>query len=95
MLVAVLARRLTSQTRNVAAMALNEQQRKELLQPLFDKGWDKVEGRDAIRKELKFKNFNEAFSFMTRIAMYAEKMDHHPEWFNVYNKVCLFFHRFY
>ena len=46
-----------------------------------------VEGRDAIVKQFKFKNFNQAFGFMTRVALQAEKMDHHPEWFNVYNKV--------
>jgi len=43
--------------------------------------------RDAIFKSFQFKNFNDAFGFMTHIAMQAEKMDHHPEWFNVYNKV--------
>lgn len=46
-----------------------------------------VNGRDAIYKEFLFKNFNEAFGFMTRVGLLAEKMDHHPEWFNVYNKV--------
>ncbi|KAK3107204.1 hypothetical protein FSP39_009360 [Pinctada imbricata] len=46
-----------------------------------------VEGRDAIYKEFLFKDFNQAFGFMTRIAIQADKMDHHPEWFNVYNKV--------
>lgn len=46
-----------------------------------------VEGRDAIYKEFLFKDFNEAFGFMTRVALLADKMDHHPEWFNVYNKV--------
>ena len=50
-------------------------------------GWGEVEGRDAIQKTFKFKNFNEAFGFMTRVAMKAEQMDHHPEWFNVYNRV--------
>ena len=50
-------------------------------------GWSAVEGRDAIGKSFKFADFNEAFAFMTRIAMAAEKMDHHPEWFNVYNRV--------
>ena len=45
------------------------------------------EGRDAIEKEFKFKDFNAAFGFMTRVALQAEKMDHHPEWSNVYNKV--------
>lgn len=46
-----------------------------------------VEGRDAIEKEFLFKDFNEAFGFMARVALLADKMDHHPEWFNVYNKV--------
>ena len=51
------------------------------------KGWSEVSGRDAISKKFVFKDFNEAFGFMTRAALVAEKMDHHPEWFNVYNKV--------
>ena len=51
------------------------------------KGWTQVEGRDAIAKQFEFANFNEAFAFMTRAAMLAEKMDHHPEWSNVYNSV--------
>jgi 4a-hydroxytetrahydrobiopterin dehydratase len=51
------------------------------------KGWSKVEGRDAIFKSFKFKNFREAFGFMTEAALVAEKMDHHPEWFNVYARV--------
>ena len=51
------------------------------------KGWQDVAGRDAIHKEFKFKDFNAAFGFMSRVALMAEKMDHHPEWFNVYNKV--------
>ena len=54
-------------------------------------GWTDVEaeadGRDAIQKNFQFKDFNEAFGFMERIALMAEKMDHHPEWFNVYNRV--------
>lgn len=50
-------------------------------------GWQEVAGRDAIRRDFKFKNFNEAFGFMARVALKAEAMDHHPEWFNVYNKV--------
>ena len=49
--------------------------------------WIEVEGRDAITRTFKFKNFSEAFGFMARVAMKAEQMDHHPEWFNVYNKV--------
>lgn len=50
-------------------------------------GWETVADRDAITKTFKFKDFNAAFGFMSRIAMVAEKMDHHPEWFNVYNTV--------
>ena len=50
-------------------------------------GWEKVEGHSAIFKAYKFKNFVEAFGFMTKVALIAERMDHHPEWFNVYNKV--------
>jgi 4a-hydroxytetrahydrobiopterin dehydratase len=51
------------------------------------KGWREVEGRDAIHKSLRFKNFNDAFGFMARVALQAERADHHPEWSNVYNKV--------
>ena len=50
-------------------------------------GWSDVEGRDAITKTFQFADFNQAFGFMTRAALLAEKMDHHPEWFNVYNRV--------
>jgi 4a-hydroxytetrahydrobiopterin dehydratase len=50
-------------------------------------GWQAVEGRDAIQRSFKFKNFNEAWGFMTRVALMAEKADHHPEWSNVYNRV--------
>jgi 4a-hydroxytetrahydrobiopterin dehydratase len=50
-------------------------------------GWSEVEGRDAISRKFTFKDFSEAFGFMARAAMMAEKLDHHPEWFNVYNKV--------
>lgn len=49
--------------------------------------WEVVEGRDAIRRVFVFKNFNEAFGFMSRVALYAEKLDHHPEWSNVYKTV--------
>ena len=49
--------------------------------------WSEVPGRDAIVRKFVFKNFNEAFGFMTRAALVAEKMDHHPEWFNVYKTV--------
>jgi 4a-hydroxytetrahydrobiopterin dehydratase len=50
-------------------------------------GWSDVAGRDAITKKFVFKDFNAAFGFMTRAALVAEKMDHHPEWFNVYKNV--------
>ena len=50
-------------------------------------GWSEKHGREALHKTFKFADFSEAFAFMTRVAMMAEQMDHHPEWFNVYNKV--------
>tara|TARA_B100001079_G_scaffold92630_1_gene79436 strand:+ start:54 stop:338 length:285 start_codon:yes stop_codon:yes gene_type:complete len=50
-------------------------------------GWKLVKGRNAISKTFKFKNFTEAFGWMTSMALYAEKKDHHPEWFNVYSTV--------
>lgn len=50
-------------------------------------GWVAVEGRDAAAKTFTFRDFNAAFGFMTRVALHAEKADHHPEWFNVYNRV--------
>src|SRR5512141_2085001 len=50
-------------------------------------GWSEVAGRDAITRKFVFKDFNQAFGFMTRAALVAEKMDHHPEWFNVYKTV--------
>ena len=49
--------------------------------------WREVDGRDAIARKFVFKDFNQAFGFMTRVALVAEKMDHHPEWFNVYKTV--------
>jgi 4a-hydroxytetrahydrobiopterin dehydratase len=50
-------------------------------------GWSELKERDAIAKKFTFRDFNEAFGFMTRAALLAEKLDHHPEWFNVYKKV--------
>jgi 4a-hydroxytetrahydrobiopterin dehydratase len=50
-------------------------------------GWRAVDGRDAIAKTFTFKDFNEAFGFMSRVALMAEKLDHHPEWSNVYKTV--------
>jgi len=64
---------------------LTQEQRRQALQTL--QGWSSVEGRDAIFCSFRFKNFNQAFGFMTRAALVCEKMNHHPEWFNVYNRV--------
>lgn len=71
----------------MAISTLSKEQRDQLLQPLLQSGWDLVENRDAIIKKYSFKDFNEAFGFMTRVALKADKEDHHPEWFNVYNRV--------
>ncbi|MDP4796029.1 MAG: 4a-hydroxytetrahydrobiopterin dehydratase [Rhodospirillales bacterium] len=67
------------------AELLSEQERQTALAALD--GWAIVEGRDAITRTFKFKNFNQAFGFMSRVALKAEKIDHHPEWFNVYSTV--------
>lgn len=66
---------------------LSEETRGALLDPLFVSGWEMVPERDAIRKTFVFKNFVEAFGWMTRAALWAEKWDHHPEWDNVYKTV--------
>jgi 4a-hydroxytetrahydrobiopterin dehydratase len=68
-----MAQKLTGEARKSALARLN--------------GWSEVAGRDAITKKYVFKDFNQAFGFMTRAALVAEKMDHHPEWFNVYKTV--------
>lgn len=62
---------------------MTTEEREKKLSTLFESGWKLVDDRDAIIKEYTFKDFNEAFGFMTRIALKADKMDHHPEWFNV------------
>ncbi len=61
--------------------------REKALADLNSRGWMLVEGRDAIEKTFKFKSFAEAFGWMSKMAILAEKMNHHPEWFNVYNRV--------
>ncbi|QTD54513.1 4a-hydroxytetrahydrobiopterin dehydratase [Parasphingorhabdus cellanae] len=65
--------------------ALNDAQREAALAALSE--WEYDSERDAISRKFKFADFTEAFAFMTRVALHAEKADHHPEWFNVYNKV--------
>jgi len=67
------------------AQKLTGEARKSALSHLT--GWSETPGRDAITKKYVFKDFNQAFGFMTRAALVAEKMDHHPEWFNVYKTV--------
>jgi 4a-hydroxytetrahydrobiopterin dehydratase len=67
------------------AQKLSDEARTAALAKL--KGWSEVKGRDAISRKFTFRDFNEAFGFMARAALIAEKLDHHPEWFNVYNKV--------
>lgn len=61
--------------------------RETQLGPILVNGWEMVAGRDAIHKVYTFRNFIEAFGFMTKAALWAEKWDHHPEWFNVYKTV--------
>ncbi|MEP0154662.1 4a-hydroxytetrahydrobiopterin dehydratase [Pseudophaeobacter sp.] len=66
---------------------LSEATRGPLLDPLFATGWQMVEGRDALTKTFTFDSFVDAFGWMTRAAIWAEKWDHHPEWSNIYNQV--------
>ena len=66
---------------------LSDAERNTELAPLLEAGWAMADNRDAIEKEFKFKNFIDAMGFMTRAAIWAEKWNHHPEWFNVYNRV--------
>jgi 4a-hydroxytetrahydrobiopterin dehydratase len=66
---------------------LSDTARESLLPPLFASGWSVDEDRDSLTKTYKFADFTEAFSWMTRAALWAEKWDHHPEWSNVYNRV--------
>ena len=69
------------------AIKLEGPARTEALTALAESGWAEVEDRDAISKTFKFRNFIEAWGWMTRMALVAEKLNHHPEWFNVYNRV--------
>ena len=67
----------------MAISTLTTEQREQVLKPLISSGWELVKDRDAIIKKYSFNDFNEAFGFMTRVALKADKEDHHPEWFNV------------
>jgi len=77
----------TSITKKKMRAKLEGDERNDTLKQLTANGWQLVDNRDALSKTFLFKNFNQAFGFMTRVALLAEKLDHHPEWFNVYNKV--------
>ena len=66
-------------------MKLGDEERAAALAALPE--WRLVEGREAIEREFRFADFNAAFGFMSRVALQAEKLDHHPEWSNVYNRV--------
>ena len=66
---------------------LTDTERQADLPALGEAGWNAVEGRDAIRKIWKFRSFSEAWGFMSRAALQAEKLNHHPEWSNTYNVV--------
>ena len=66
---------------------LSDTARKTMLEPLVKTGWQMQDGRDAITKTFEFDSFVDAFGWITRAAIWAEKWDHHPEWSNVYNKV--------
>ncbi|EEY70435.1 pterin-4-alpha-carbinolamine dehydratase [Phytophthora infestans T30-4] len=65
---------------------LTEEQRTAAFQQITS-AWEEVPHRDAIRRKFEFRDFNEAWGFMNRTALLAEQMGHHPEWFNVYNRV--------
>jgi 4a-hydroxytetrahydrobiopterin dehydratase len=62
---------------------LSPEQRSDFISKASAQGWSEVSGRDAITKSFLFQDFNQAFAFMTRVGLKAEKLDHHPEWFNV------------
>lgn len=66
---------------------LDDAAREAELAPLLATGWTVLDDRDAIAKTFKFANFTAAFQWMTGVAIWAEKLDHHPEWFNVYRTV--------
>lgn len=72
---------------SLASILLDKEAKSAQLKELNKSGWNLVDQRDAIHKTYTFSNFVEAFGFMTKCAIQAEKANHHPEWFNVYNRV--------
>lgn len=68
---------------------LTSDAREARLPALFQTGWRMAEGRDALTKALRFADFSQAFGFMTRVALVAEKLNHHPEWANTYHTVTI------
>ena len=66
---------------------LSQEERQGSLQGCLASGWTLLSDRDAIQKTFLFTDFNQAFGFMSQVALQAEKMNHHPEWFNVWNRV--------
>ena len=76
-----------SQASSPKRIKLSEDDRSVSLSPLLSAGWTMADGRDAIKKTFKFSDFSEAWGFMSRVALLAEQLNHHPEWFNVYNRV--------
>lgn len=66
---------------------LEGEARETALTSLAENGWEHLSERDAVKKTFRFKTFVDAWGWMSRMAIHAEKMNHHPEWFNVYNRV--------
>ena len=69
------------------ANKLNDQEKTIFISEQTKNGWQYIKENDSIYKKFEFRNFVDAFSWMTKVALFAEKIDHHPEWFNVYKTV--------
>ncbi len=69
------------------AEILNKIDKEKFIHEQTENGWEYIEEKDCIYKKFEFQNFIEAFSWMTKVAIFAEKINHHPEWFNVYKTV--------